>query len=118
MAARFGTHIHPKYGTRVRQQGIEITAAEGTAIRAVAPGRVVYVGWLEGYGKTVILDHGQGYFTLYAHASVTLVAQHAAVGAREEIARVGSTDSLRGSGLHFEIRKGPEALDPAAWLSR
>jgi septal ring factor EnvC (AmiA/AmiB activator) len=118
IVTRFGTQIHPKYGTRIRQKGIEIAAAEGTPIHAVAPGRVVYADWLEGYGRTVILDHGQDRFTLYAHASETLVGRGAAVHAGQEIARVGSTDSLKGATLHFEIRKGSQALDPAAWLKK
>lgn len=113
----YGTVVHPKYGTRVRHKGIVITADEGTPIRAVAAGRVVFVGWLEGYGRTVILDHGQGWFSIYAHASETLVGQEDQVRGGEEIARVGSTDSLEGSGLHFEIRQGSEALDPAGFLA-
>lgn len=112
----FGTEVHPRYGTQVRHKGIVIGASEGTPIRAVAAGRVVFVGWLEGYGNTVIIDHGGGWFTLYAHASQTLVSDNANVAAGGEIARVGSTDSLEGPCLHFEIRHGSEALDPAAWF--
>lgn len=112
----FGTQIHPRYGTQIEQKGIDIAADEGTAIRAVAEGKVVFEGWLEGYGRTVILDHGGGYFTLYAHASETLVQRGRSVRAGETIARVGSSDSIQGSCLHFEIRKGSQALDPAAWL--
>ena len=118
MVASFGTQVHPRYGTRVRQKGIQIEAAEGTPIQAVAPGLVVFVGWLAGYGETVVLDHGQDYFTLYAHASEVLVTQGQEVAVGSTIARVGSTDSLYGSGLHFEIRQGKEARDPARWLQR
>ncbi len=118
VAASFGTQVHPRYGTRVRQKGIQIEAAEGTPIEAVAAGVVVFVGWLGGYGETVVLDHGQDYFTLYAHASEVLVTQGAQVTAGQTIARVGSTDSLYGPGLHFEIRQGKEARDPARWLAR
>ncbi|MCK4304708.1 MAG: peptidoglycan DD-metalloendopeptidase family protein, partial [Candidatus Eisenbacteria sp.] len=114
----FGTHVHPKYGTRVTQKGIEIAAAEGTPIKAVAGGRVVFDGWFEGYGKTVILDHGKGYFTLYAHASKIPVTRGERVMADQVIAFVGSTDSLKGSCLHFEIRRGKGALDPVRWLSK
>jgi septal ring factor EnvC (AmiA/AmiB activator) len=118
ITTRFGTQIHPKYGTQVKHQGIEIAAAEGTPIKAVSPGRVVFQGWLEGYGNTVILDHGKGYFTLYGHASAITVAQGARVDEGQTVARVGSTDSLRGSTLHFEIRQGSLALDPVRWLRR
>jgi septal ring factor EnvC (AmiA/AmiB activator) len=118
VVASFGTQVHPRYGTRVRQKGIQIEADEGTPIQAVAPGMVVFVGWLGGYGQTVVLDHGQDYFTLYAHASEILVAQGQEVRGGQAIARVGNTDSLYGPGLHFEIRQGKEARDPARWLRR
>ncbi|MBM3316303.1 MAG: peptidoglycan DD-metalloendopeptidase family protein [Candidatus Eisenbacteria bacterium] len=116
IVTRFGTQIHPRYGTQVEQKGIEIAADLGAPIRSVAAGRVVFEGWLEGYGETVILDHGEGYFTLYAHAAEILVSRGARVEAGQMIARVGSTDSLQGACLHFEIRKGAQALDPGAWL--
>jgi murein hydrolase activator len=116
VVASFGTQVHPRYGTRVRQKGMQIEASEGTAIQAVAPGKVVFVGWLGGYGQTVVLDHGQDYYTLYAHASEVLVSQGQTVSAGQSIARVGSTDSLFGPGLHFEIRQGKDARDPARWL--
>jgi murein hydrolase activator len=116
IVTRFGTQVHPRYGTRVQQKGIEIAAAEGTPVRAVAGGRVVYTGWLEGYGKTVVLDHGANFFTLYAHASEILVGLGDTVKEGSEIARVGATDAMKGPGLYFEIRQGPEAVDPAEWL--
>lgn len=116
IVTRFGTHVHPKYGTRVRQQGVEISAPEGTPIRAVSAASVVFAGWLEGYGNTVILDHGKEYFTLYGHASEILVARGETVSGNATIAKVGSTDSMKGSNLHFEIRLKSEALNPANWL--
>jgi murein hydrolase activator len=112
----FGTQIHPRYGTQVEQKGIEIAADEGAPVCAIAAGRVVFEGWLEGYGKTVILDHGGGYFTLYAHASETLVTRGVTVAAGDRLARVGNTESIVGSALYLEIRKGALALDPAIWL--
>jgi murein hydrolase activator len=116
IVTRFGTHVHPKYGTKVRQQGVEISAAEGTPIRAVAAASVVFAGWLEGYGNTVILDHGKEFFTLYGHASQILVTRGEMVSGDKIIAKVGSTDSMKGSNLHFEIRRKSEALNPANWL--
>lgn len=116
ITARFGTVVNPRFGTQVLQKGIEIAAAEGTPIRAATGGRVVYAGWLEGYGNTVVLDHGHDFFTLYAHASQLLVRQGAEVEAGGEIARVGATDALDGPGLYFEVRQGAEAQDPLEWL--
>jgi septal ring factor EnvC (AmiA/AmiB activator) len=114
--AEFGYEIHPKYKTRVPMNGIVIAAPEGTPIRAVAPGRVEFVDWYPGYGRTIILNHGSGYYSLYAHASEVLVARGAEVRAGQEIARVGDTDSIRGPCLHFEVRRGVDALDPRDWL--
>jgi septal ring factor EnvC (AmiA/AmiB activator) len=116
VTARFGTVVNPRFGTQVLQKGIEIAAPDGTPVRAVTGGRVIYAGWLEGYGNTVVLDHGNDFFTLYAHASQLLVRQGADVRAGSEIARVGSTDALGGPGLYFEVRQGAEAQDPLAWL--
>lgn len=118
VVTRFGTEIHKKYGTKVRHKGIVIAAPEGTPIKAVAGGRVVYNGWFEGYGNTVVLDHGKGFFSLYAHAAEITATRGAVVVAGETIARVGSTDALKGPGLHFEIREGKDARDPLRWLAQ
>lgn len=114
--AEFGVEIHPKYNTRVPVNGIVIAAAAGTPVRSTSAGVVEFVDWYPGYGRTVVLNHGGGYYTLYAHASAILVRQGQEVAAGQEIARVGDTDSLRGPCLHFEVRKGTEALDPRNWL--
>ncbi len=82
----------------------------------MASGRVEYVDWVRGYGKTVILAHGDDYYTLYAHASRILVAPGDQVEAGSAIALAGATDSLVGSCVHFEPRRGSEALDPLSWL--
>ncbi len=112
----FGTHIHPRYGTRVQFEGIEIAAPMGEPVLAVAPGEVVYSGWFEGYGRTVILAHGGGFYTVYGHCSSLSVRKGERVEERQEIARVGDTDSIKGSCLYFELRRGREALDPRRWL--
>lgn len=118
VVAEFGYEIHPKYKTKVPQNGIVIAAAEGAPIEAAAPGVVEFVDWYDGYGRTVILNHGNGYYTLYAHASAVTVRRGDRVAAGDVIAKVGDTDSVRGFCLHFEVRHQQEALDPAAWLSR
>ena len=114
--AEFGVEIHPKYHTRVPINGIIIQAKEGTPVRATAPGVVEFVDWYPGYGRTVVLNHGSGFYTLYAHAQSILVQRGQTVKDGQEIAKVGDTDSLRGACLHFEVRKGTEALDPRDWL--
>lgn len=116
VVSEFGFEVHPRYGTKVPQNGIDIAAPEGTPIRAVAAGSVVYVDWLPGYGRTVILDHGGGFYTLYAHASSVGVRRGDRVKDGQTIAQVGDTDSVRGTCLHFEVRQGEKAMNPREWL--
>jgi septal ring factor EnvC (AmiA/AmiB activator) len=112
----FGKSVHPQFKTVVMNKGINISSAAGTPITAVAQGVVEYVDWLPGYGKCIIVNHGDGYYTLYAHASNIFFSPGAQVQRGEVIGEVGDTGSLNGSQLYFEIRQGKQALDPAAWL--
>ena len=96
--------------------GVDIAAPEGTAIRAVEHGEVIYSDQLRGYGNMVIIRHNAGIVSVYAHNQVNLVrdGQHVARG--EIIARVGSTGRVTGPHLHFEIRKDNLAQDPMLYL--
>jgi septal ring factor EnvC (AmiA/AmiB activator) len=116
VARPFGTQTNPRFGTSVFNSGIDIAASFGTPILAVAKGRVEYVSWLEGYGKCAIINHGGGYYTLYAHASEILVPVGKDVAPGDLIGRVGDTGSTIGTALHFEIRRGKEAVNPLDWL--
>jgi murein hydrolase activator len=116
LVGRFGVEMHPRFGTKVPSNGIDIAAPAGTAIASVAAGAVEFVDWLPGYGRCVIVNHGGGYYTLYAHCSRTLVAKGAQVTAGQKIAEVGDTDSVKGTVLHFEIRRGQDAMNPEEWL--
>jgi septal ring factor EnvC (AmiA/AmiB activator) len=116
LARGYGQQTNPRFGTTTFNSGIDIAATFGAAISAVARGRVEYVNWLEGYGKCVILNHGGGYYTLYAHASEISVQVGKEVAAGETIGRVGDTGSTTGTVLHFEIRRGKEALNPLEWF--
>ncbi len=113
---KFGKIRHPEFGTEIPSNGIDIEAAYGTDIRAVAGGRVEYVSTLPGYGNCIIVQHGGGYYTLYAHASEILVSQGQTVTPGSLLAKVGDTGSTSGSSLHFEVRKGTKPLDPMRWL--
>jgi septal ring factor EnvC (AmiA/AmiB activator) len=115
---RFGASRHPRYGTQTFSSGVDIRAVEGQEVVAVANGQVELVDWVRGYGKTVILSHGNGYYTLYSHASRILVAPGERVTAGKAVALAGATDSLHGDCVHFEIRQGGQAVDPLPWLSR
>ena len=114
--SNFGFDTHPRFGTKVPNKGIDIAAPKGTPIHAVAGGIAEFVDWLSGYGRCVIVNHGMGYYTLYAHCSRVLVAKGAQIESGQKIAEVGDTDSIRGSCLHFEVRHRAEAYDPKGWL--
>jgi septal ring factor EnvC (AmiA/AmiB activator) len=116
VARSFGNQKHPRFNTTTFNSGVDIAAVFGAPITAVAKGRVDYVNWLEGYGKCAIINHGGGFYTLYANASEILVSVGKDVAAGETIGRVGDTGSTIGTALHFEIRKGREALNPLEWF--
>ncbi|UCF78239.1 MAG: peptidoglycan DD-metalloendopeptidase family protein [Candidatus Eiseniibacteriota bacterium] len=116
VAGQFGNNTHPRFGTTTFSPGIDISASYGSEIRAVAVGRVDYASWLSGLGNCVVLNHGGGYYTIYAHASELAVAVGQEVSPGQVIGRVGDSGSLKGSCLHFEIRKGKQALNPTEWL--
>ena len=97
-------------------EGIDIAAASGTSIAAAAAGTVIHAGWLGGYGNLVVLDHGNGLATAYAHASAILVGVGQQVSQGETIALVGSTGNSSGPHLHFEVRVNGSAVDPLGYL--
>ena len=115
---RFGTQHHPQFGTMVFRRGIEIEAHEGAPVRAVEGGQVVYADWYKGYGKLMILDHGNGFFTLYGNLSQLGQAKGDRVVKGQVVGRAGETGSMKGSKLYFEIRRNGEAQDPLVWLAK
>jgi septal ring factor EnvC (AmiA/AmiB activator) len=114
----FGKHTHPKYGTVTMNNGIDIQAPGGTPIIAVAAGVVEFVDWIDAFGKCVILNHGGGYYTLYAHVATTMVSQGQRIARGQAIAEVGDTGSMEGYVCHFEVRQARKALDPSQWLGK
>lgn len=116
LITRFGVEMHPRFGTRVPSNGIDIAAPSGAKIAAIAAGTAEYVDWLSGYGRCVIVNHGGGFYTLYAHCSRVLVSKGQKITSGQTIAEVGDTDSMKGPCLHFEIRRGQEAMNPEEWL--
>ena len=114
----FGKHTHPKYGTVTMNNGIDIQAPSGTPIMAVAAGVVEFVDWIDAFGKCVILNHGGGYYTLYAHVATTMVSQGQRIARGQAIAEVGDTGSMEGYVCHFEVRQARKALDPTQWLGK
>ncbi len=114
----FGRQKHPTFNTYVQRKGIEIRTPEGSAIHAVMPGTVVYADWLKGYGLVIIIDHANGFFSLYAHASKILTVVGAQVTAGQAIGETGDTGMTGENTLYFELREGADPVDPLQWLSK
>lgn len=114
----FGRQKHPTFNTYVQRKGIEIRTDEGSAIRSVMSGVVVFADWLKGYGQVVILDHANGFFSLYAHASKLLVKVGEQVARGSMIGETGDTGLTGDSTLYFELRQGAQAVDPLTWLAK
>jgi murein DD-endopeptidase MepM/ murein hydrolase activator NlpD len=92
--------------------GLDIAAVWGSPVLAASDGRVIYAGWFGGYGKIVVIDHGQGISTLYGHLSQWLVPSGNEVHRGQVIARVGNTGFSTGPHIHFEIRINGTPVDP------
>ncbi len=113
---RFGRQKHPNYDTYIHKKGIEIRTSEVTTIRAVSAGKVVYADWLKGYGQVVILDHHNGFFSLYAHASKLNVKVDNTVSTGQALGQTGDSGLIEDNILYFELRKGIKPVDPLRWL--
>jgi murein hydrolase activator len=114
---KYGKGKDPKYDNPVYSKGIEIKAPLGGAIISVADGQIVYSDYFMGYGNLVIIDHGDGYYTVYAHAQTLTKKVGDKVKAKEKIGTVGDTGSLKGPTLYFEIRHHGSTADPEQWLA-
>lgn len=112
----FGKHKHPEFNSYTFSKGLSISAGAGTEIRSIYEGSVIFADYFKGYGNMVIVDHGGGYFSLYAHASKILKKVGAEVARNEALATVGDMDSARGPLLYFEIRHQGKPVDPAGWV--
>lgn len=103
--------VHPD------QPGVTFLAPEGTTVHAVYPGRVIFSDWLKGYGLLLIVDHGNGFMTLYAHNQALFKNKGSSVNIGEQIATVGHSGGITQNGLYFEIRKNGKTIPAKAWLS-
>lgn len=112
VASGYGVRIDPVYHVRKFHQGMDFTAPTGTEVFATGNARVSFVGWKQGYGNTVILDHGFGYKTLYAHLYKSLVRRGQKVRRYDVIALVGNTGKSTGPHLHYEVRLNDRPVDP------
>jgi murein hydrolase activator len=105
-------------GVLQKSQGIDVEVPEGAGVKSVYPGTVVYANWMGKYGNTIILDHGDGFYTIYGYLQETLKSTGDKASAQEVIGRVGQSGSALKPALHFEVRFHQKALDPGQWLSR
>lgn len=112
----FGWRIHPIYGTRRLHAGTDFGVDEGTPVHAADGGVVVEAGWVSGYGYTVIIDHGNGMSTLYAHNSDVAVSPGQTVSKGQVVSYSGNTGGSTGPHLHFEVRINGEPTDPMGYL--
>jgi len=118
VSAPFGKYKHPEFAAEIFRKGIDIDAPIGEEIRAVEKGTVVYADRFSGYGKMVIVDHGERYYTIYGHLSEMLKKSGDEVRRGEVVGRAGDSDSLAGSKLYFEMRKDGRSLDPVPWFKK
>lgn len=113
---RFGKVIDDEFRTATFRKGVDFAVGVGDPVYGVADGYVRFAGWLGGYGRMLIVDHGDEYFTVFGHLDRIDVEVGERVARGVTIGAAGDTGSLSGARLYFEIRKGSQALDPARWL--
>lgn len=113
----FGRERDRRFKTVTENKGIDIEAPLGAEVKAIFPGRVIFASWLKGYGNLVIIDHGEGYYSIYGHLLEFKTTVNKDIRQHEEIGSVGDTDSLIGPSLYFEIRKHGRPQDPLEWVS-
>jgi murein hydrolase activator len=118
VTAPFGKFKHPEFAAEVFRNGIDIDAPIGEEIKAVEKGRIIYAERFSGYGKMVIVDHGERYFTIYGHLAEIFKKTGNEVRRGEVIGKVGEGDLVRGATLYFEMRKDGRSLDPTPWFRK
>lgn len=118
LQGNIGTSYNSAREGALRWQGVILNASAGTPVRAIYAGRVVFADWLRGYGLLTIVDHGNGYLTLYGYNQSLLREVGEWVSAGDSLALAGNTGGNRASGLYFEIRHRGKAVNPTRWCNR
>ena len=112
----YGKHKHPEFNSFTFSKGLSISASSGADIKVIYEGTVIFSDYFKGFGNMMVVDHGGGYFSLYAHASRLTKKVGAEVARHESIGAVGDVDSSKGTMLYFEIRHNGKPVDPAGWV--
>ncbi len=118
IVSRFGRYVDPKYNITNFQRGIDIKADKGDSVHAVFSGRIIFADWFKGYGNMIIIDHGNNYYTVYAHTEELFKQKGDRVETDEVIATVGESGSMIGSKLHFEVRHHGNPVNPLIWIKK
>jgi len=114
----YGTYTDTRFNLVNFRSGINIEADRGEPVHAVFGGTTLFANWFKGYGNMIIVDHGDHYYTVYAHAEELFKQKGDPVIAGEVIATVGDSGSMVGPGLHFEVRHHGKPVDPMHWIDR
>ncbi len=112
ISSRFGMRVHPITGQTRSHTGLDIASNQGTSVYAADGGKVTMAGWNGGYGNCIMIDHGNGYVTLYGHLNGFAISQGDTVSQGQTIGYVGSTGTSTGSHLHFEVLLNGSRIDP------
>ena len=117
-----GTRLHdvgqPRGGNTLKWNGVVLQTTRGTEVRAIYHGRVAFADWLAGMGLLVIVDHGEGYMTLYGYNETILKKAGDWVAPGDVIATVGDSGGQSEAGLYFELRSGARPVNPRSWITR
>ncbi len=118
LAIPYGTYQDPKFNTPVFRNGIYIKSQEDADVRAIYTGKVVFADWFKGLGQVVILDHGDGYHTVYANLSRMSASVGSLIKSMEKVGNSGDSGVLEGAGIYFELRYNGKPINPLQWLSK
>jgi septal ring factor EnvC (AmiA/AmiB activator) len=116
--SEYGPSTTGDYKSFTFQKGIDIKVERGEPVKSVFKGEVMFAQWLKGYGNLMIVDHGDNYYTLYAHVEEIFKQKGETVDTGEVIATAGDTGSIKGMCLHFEVRHHGKPVNPMKWLRK